>query len=207
MLQIHNKGLLFLYKFHWGKLYDVISYFGQFYNLCSNSNKHNSTRCEKQWQNWLKTTTILYNTKVHQLVEYKHRMVEIPFIATVGDTLNTLLVKNILAMHVATPHGIWPWIGGNKILEQDRVTVAIRKKYIGMVSVLDVLIHVAEAEEEEDMDKRLAATVDSIAIDSMQEHTIWCISPHTSHVSYQFLNLINKLWIYMSLKHKASICL
>lgn len=124
--------------------------------------------------------TILYNTEVHQLVEHKHRMVEIPFTATVGDTLNTLLVKNILAMPVAAPPGIWPRVGGNKILEQDGVTGAVRKEYIGMVSVLDVLLHVAEAEEKEDMDKRLAATVDSIIIDSMQEHTIWCISPHTS---------------------------
>ena len=49
-----------------------------------------------------------------------------------------------------------------------------------MVSVLDVLIHVAEAEEKEDMDKQLVATVDFIIIDSMQEHTIWSTSPHTS---------------------------
>lgn len=52
-------------------------------------------------------TTILYNTQVRQLVEHKHRMVEIPFTTTVGDTLNMLLVKNILAMPVATPLGIW----------------------------------------------------------------------------------------------------
>lgn len=43
-------------------------------------------------------TTILYNTVVRQLVEHKHRMVEIPFTTIVGDTLNMLLVKNILAM-------------------------------------------------------------------------------------------------------------
>jgi hypothetical protein len=36
--------------------------------------------------------TILYNTKVHQLVEHKHRMVEIPFTIIVGDAFNTLLV-------------------------------------------------------------------------------------------------------------------
>lgn len=50
--------------------------------------------------------TIVYNTKVNQLVEHKNRMVEIPFIATVNNTLNTLLVKNILAMPAATPPGI-----------------------------------------------------------------------------------------------------
>jgi len=51
---------------------------------------------------------IIYNIEVHQLVEHKHRMVEIIFTTTVGEALNTLLVKNILAMPVASPPGIWP---------------------------------------------------------------------------------------------------
>jgi CBS domain-containing protein len=100
--------------------------------------------------------------------------------ATVNDALTTLLAKNILAVPVAAPPGQWIGAGGSMILESDKVTGAVRKQYIGMVSVLDILIHIAEAEKEEDVDCRLKAPVSSIIGHSMEGLSLWSISPQTS---------------------------
>lgn len=125
-------------------------------------------------------SAILHNTKVQQLVAHKNRLVEIPYTATVGDTLNTLLAKNILAVPVAAPPGQWIGAGGSMIVESDKVTGAVRKQYIGMVSVLDILIHVAEEGEGDDVDCRLSATVSTIIGHSMEGLSLWTIGPHTS---------------------------
>lgn len=123
---------------------------------------------------------ILRGTTVHQVVEHKHRLVEVPYMASVNDALTTLLAKNILAVPVAAPPGQWIGAGGSMILESDRATGTVRKQYIGMVSVLDILIHIAEAENEEDVDNRLKAPVSSIIGHSMEGLSLWSISPQTS---------------------------
>jgi CBS domain-containing protein len=123
---------------------------------------------------------ILYNTAVQQIVEHKPRLVEVPYTATVNDALNTLLAKNILAVPVAAPPGQWIGAGGSMILESDRTTGAVRKQYIGMVSVLDILMHIAECEKAEDVDKRLIDPVSSIIGHSMEGLSLWSISPQTS---------------------------
>lgn len=66
------------------------------------------------------------------------------------------------------------------ILESDKATGAVRKQYIGMVSVLDILIHIAEGEKEEDVDNRMKDTVSSIIGHSMEGLSLWSISPQTS---------------------------
>lgn len=65
------------------------------------------------------------------------------------------------------------------ILESDKATGAVRKQYIGIVSMLDILIHIAEAEDE-DVDTRLKATVSSIIGNSTEGLGLWSISPKTS---------------------------
>lgn len=122
---------------------------------------------------------LLRCTTVQQIVEHKQRLVEIPHMATVNDALNTLLVKNILAVPVAAPPGQWIGAGGSMILESDKATGAVRKQYIGIVSMLDILIHIAEAEDE-DVDTRLKATVSSIIGNSTEGLGLWSISPKTS---------------------------
>lgn len=123
---------------------------------------------------------MLRGTTVQQIVEHNNRLVEIPYTATVNDALNTLLAKNILAVPVAAPPGQWIGAGGSMILESDKATGVVRKQYIGMVSVLDILIHIAEAESEADVDSRLRSVVSSIIGHSMEGLSLWSISPQTS---------------------------
>lgn len=123
---------------------------------------------------------LLRATSVAQVVEHKMRLVEIPYTATVNDALTTLLAKNILAVPVAAPPGQWIGAGGSMILESDKVTGVVRKQYIGMVSVLDILIHIADADKEEDVDSRLKAPVSSIIGHSIEGLSLWSISPQTS---------------------------
>ena len=129
-----------------------------------------------------KACEVLRNTKVQQIVQHGNRLVEIPYTATVNDALNTLLAKNILAVPVAAPPGQWIGAGGSMILESDKSTGAMRKQYIGMVSVLDILIHVSEDEEGENLADRLTAQVSSIIGHSIEGLSLWSISPHTSYV-------------------------
>jgi hypothetical protein len=129
-----------------------------------------------------KACEVLRNTKVQQVVQHGNRLVEIPYTATVNDALNTLLAKNILAVPVAAPPGQWIGAGGSMILESDKSTGAMRKQYIGMVSVLDILIHVAEDGEGDNLEERLTAQVSSIIGHSMEGLSLWSISPHTSYV-------------------------
>ncbi len=122
---------------------------------------------------------VLKHTKVQQLVQRKGRLVEVPYSATVGDTLNALLAKSILAVPVAAPPGHWVGAGGSMIMEADKSTGHVRKQFIGMVSVLDILIHVVE-EEGDDFADRLSSTVASIIGHSREGLSLWTISPTAS---------------------------
>jgi hypothetical protein len=124
---------------------------------------------------------VLKLTKVQELVQHKGRLVEVPYTATVGDTLNSLLAKNILAVPVAAPPGQWVGAGGSMIMEADKSTGRMRKQYIGMVSVLDILIHVVEEEGgEEDFAGRLSSTVASVIGHSLEGLSLWTVSPNAS---------------------------
>jgi hypothetical protein len=122
---------------------------------------------------------VLKHTKVQQLVQRKGRLVEVPYSATVGDTLNALLAKSILAVPVAAPPGHWVGAGASMIMEADKSTGHVRKQFIGMVSVLDILIHVVE-EEGHDFADRLSSTVASIIGHSREGLSLWTISPTAS---------------------------
>jgi CBS domain-containing protein len=124
---------------------------------------------------------VLKQTKVQELVQHKGRLVEVPYTATVGDALNALLAKNILAVPVAASPGQWVGAGGSMIMEADKSTGQMRKQYIGMVSVLDILIHIVEEEGgEDDFAGRLSSTVASVIGHSLEGLSLWTVSPNAS---------------------------
>ncbi|KAJ7529971.1 hypothetical protein O6H91_15G082000 [Diphasiastrum complanatum] len=125
---------------------------------------------------------VLRNATVQQLVQNKRRLIEVPCTATVGDTLNVLLANDVVAVPVAAPPGQWIGAGGSMIVESDKSTGGVRKQYIGMVSVLDVLIHVSEEDEsgELDLEGKLSTPVSSIIGHSIEGLSLWTISPSTS---------------------------
>ncbi|KAK1317494.1 SNF1-related protein kinase regulatory subunit gamma-like PV42a [Acorus calamus] len=134
---------------------------------------------------------------VRDLVAEKRRLVEVPYTATLSYTMNALLANNVVAVPVAAPPGHWIGAGGSMILESDRVTGAVRKHYIGMVTMLDILSHIAEfdrggsiggggegevaasAAEEEgvDVDERMSVPVSSVIGHSLEGLSLWTFNP------------------------------
>uniref|UniRef100_A0A0D6R3W3 CBS domain-containing protein n=1 Tax=Araucaria cunninghamii TaxID=56994 RepID=A0A0D6R3W3_ARACU len=123
---------------------------------------------------------VVKSTRVKEIVKYKRRLVEVPYTASVGDTLNVLLANNILAVPVAAPPGQWIGAGGSMILESDKATGAIRKHYIGMVSMLDILVHLAESESDDVGANLMAVPVSSIIGHCLEGLSLWTVSPNTS---------------------------
>ncbi|KAL2636329.1 hypothetical protein R1flu_007808 [Riccia fluitans] len=111
---------------------------------------------------------------IDQIMLNKKRLIEVPFNASVKDTLNAMYAHDILAVAVAAPPGQWIGAGGSQILEADKATGTVRKHYIGLVSVLDVLVHVVED------DTQLNAPVSSIIGHSLEGLNLWTITPNTS---------------------------
>ncbi|MCO5548073.1 hypothetical protein L7F22_001530 [Adiantum nelumboides] len=124
---------------------------------------------------------VLRETKVQQLVAGKGRLVEVPYTASVGDTLHSMLAHNIVAVAVAAPPGHWIGAGGSMIVESDRITGVARKQYIGIVSTLDVLFHLAELKDGAQVPLLLAGTrVSTIIGHCLQGLSLWAITPQTS---------------------------
>ncbi|KAK6915061.1 hypothetical protein RJ641_020178 [Dillenia turbinata] len=73
---------------------------------------------------------------------------------------------------VAVPPGQWIPAGGSMIVESDKQTVVVRKHYIGMVTMLDRLAHMAEHDAGDDgmdgqdrvfdVEKKMSVPVSSI---------------------------------------------
>jgi len=123
---------------------------------------------------------ILKSTKVSEIIQSKRRLVEVPYTASVADTLNALLANNILAVPVAAPPGQWIGAGGSMILESDKLTGSVRKQYIGMVSMLDILLHVAECAPGTDIEANLMSVpVSAIIGRSLEGLSLWSINPDT----------------------------
>lgn len=123
---------------------------------------------------------ILKSMKVRDVSQSKRRLVEVPYTASIADTLNALLANNILAVPVAAPPGQWIGAGGSMILESDKLTGSVRKQYIGMVSMLDILLHIAEFDAGTDVEANLmSAPVSSIIGHSLEGLSLWSINPDT----------------------------
>ncbi|KAJ1277970.1 hypothetical protein BS78_04G043900 [Paspalum vaginatum] len=131
---------------------------------------------------------VLRERKVVDLARAKRRLVEVPYTATLAHTANALLAARVSAVAVAAPPGHWIGAGGSMILESDPATGAVRKHYIGVVNMLDILAHIAEASDEAeaeaeaavDLDRRMAVPVSSVIGHSLEGLTLWTLHPSTS---------------------------
>lgn len=138
---------------------------------------------------------VLRERKVVELARAKRRLVEVPYTATLAHTANALLAGRVSAVAVAAPPGHWIGAGGSRILESDPATGAVRKHYIGMVNMLDILTHIAEAGDDAttgaveaqatpgeaaDLDRRMAVPVSSVIGNSLEGLTLWTLHPNTS---------------------------
>ncbi|KAJ3695452.1 hypothetical protein LUZ60_000829 [Juncus effusus] len=147
-------------------------------------NKSHSTDSSKKQRpsplGWLR------EHKIRELLRSKRRLVEVPYSATLSQTVNALQANGVSALPVAAPPGHWIGAGGSMILESDPVTGAVRKHYIGMVMMLDVLVHLAESDEGEnegkemDLDKLMAVPVSSVIGHSLEGLSLWTLNPNTS---------------------------
>ncbi|XP_047959295.1 SNF1-related protein kinase regulatory subunit gamma-like PV42a [Salvia hispanica] len=121
---------------------------------------------------------MLGETKVSDLITNKKRLVEVPYTASLADTINALMANRILAAPVAAPPGHWIGAGGSMIMESDKQTGVARKHYIGMVTMLDVLAHIA-GNGPEDLHRRMQVPVSSIIGHCIESLTLWTINTNT----------------------------
>lgn len=126
----------------------------------------------------------LRDKRVSDLITNKRRLVEVPYTASLADTINALMANRIVAVPVAAPPGHWIGAGGSMIMESDKQTGAARKHYIGMVTMLDVLAHIAGngGEPAEDLDRRMQVPVSSIIGHCVESLSLWTINSHTGWV-------------------------
>ncbi|XP_072996317.1 SNF1-related protein kinase regulatory subunit gamma-like PV42a [Typha latifolia] len=130
----------------------------------------------------------LRDRRIRDLIRDKRRLVEVPYTASLAHAVNALLANHVVAVPVAAPPGHWIGAGGSMILESDPATGAVRKHYIGMLTMLDVLVHIAEekgveeAKEKEDvdLDARMAVPVSSVIGHSLEGLSLWTLNPQTS---------------------------
>ncbi|GJY25133.1 SNF1-related protein kinase regulatory subunit gamma-like PV42a [Tanacetum coccineum] len=128
----------------------------------------------------------LRDKKVKELVSEKRRLVEVPYTATLAHTMNALVANQVVAVPVAAPPGHWIGAGGSMILESDKHTGAVRKHYIGMVTMLDVLAHIAgdnvetSVHEETNLEERMSVPVSSVIGHCLESLSLWTLNPNTS---------------------------
>ncbi|KAI3761514.1 hypothetical protein L1987_51932 [Smallanthus sonchifolius] len=127
----------------------------------------------------------LKHKKVKELVAVNRRLVEVPYTATLAHTLNTLVANQVVAVPVAAPPGHWIGAGGSMILESDKHTGAVRKHYIGMVTMLDILSHIAGdnpdgGDEDSNMEQRMSVSVSSVIGHCLESLSLWTLNPSTS---------------------------
>ncbi|GMN50000.1 hypothetical protein TIFTF001_019161 [Ficus carica] len=132
----------------------------------------------------------LRDKKVKDLMETnKRRLVEVPYTASLAHTMNALVVNRVVAVPVAAPPGHWIGAGGSMIMEADKQTGTVRKHYIGMVTMLDILAHIADADDEEmdggdgsDLDLKMSVEVSTIIGHCLEGLSLWTLNPNTSLV-------------------------
>ncbi|KAL8256806.1 hypothetical protein R6Q59_028847 [Mikania micrantha] len=127
----------------------------------------------------------LRDKKVRDLVADNRRLVQVPYTATIAHTLNTLVANQVVAVPVAAPPGHWIGAGGSMILESDKHTGLARKHYIGMVTMLDILSHIAGDEpegrdEDSNMEQRMSVPVSSVIGHCLESLSLWTLNPNTS---------------------------
>ncbi|CAJ1955056.1 unnamed protein product [Sphenostylis stenocarpa] len=125
--------------------------------------------------------------KVMDMMVDKKRLVEVPYTASLAQTMSTLVANKIVAVPVAAPPGQWIGAGGSMIVESDKQTGAVRKHYIGMVTMLDIVAHIAGEDHlsggdniTEDLAERMSDPVSSIIGNSFEGLSLWTLNPNTS---------------------------
>ncbi|KAK7270661.1 hypothetical protein RJT34_25977 [Clitoria ternatea] len=126
--------------------------------------------------------------KVRDMMVDKKRLVEVPYTASLAHTMNTLVANKVVAVPVAAPPGQWIGAGGSMIVESDKQTGAVRKHYIGMVTMLDIVAHIAGDDHlsgggddvSKDLDQRMSVPVSSIIGHSFEGLSLWTLNPNTS---------------------------
>ncbi|GAB4842085.1 hypothetical protein Ancab_012045 [Ancistrocladus abbreviatus] len=131
--------------------------------------------------------TRLRDEKVKEIAEKKRRLVEVPYTASLAHTMNTLMANLVVAVPVAAPPGQWIGAGGSMIMEFDKQTGAVRKHYIGMMTMLDILAYIAGddgmdgGDAMSDLENRLAAPVSLIIVHCLEGLSLWTLNPNTGH--------------------------
>ncbi|PKI48490.1 hypothetical protein CRG98_031112 [Punica granatum] len=127
----------------------------------------------------------LRDKKIKDLLPNTRRLVEVPYTASLSHTMNALVANHVVAVPVAAPPGQWIGAGGSMIMESDKHTGAIRKHYIGMVTMLDILAHIAgddqmNDDDGTDLDQKMAVPVSNIIGHCLEGLSLWTLNPNTS---------------------------
>lgn len=112
------------------------------------------------------------------------RLVEVPYTASLAHTMNSLVANQVVAVPVAAPPGHWIGAGGSMIIQSDKQTGAVRKHYIGMITMLDILAHIAGVDQMDggdgsDLDQKMAVSVSSIIGNCLEGLSLWTLNPNT----------------------------
>ncbi|KAG6581941.1 SNF1-related protein kinase regulatory subunit gamma-like PV42a, partial [Cucurbita argyrosperma subsp. sororia] len=133
------------------------------------------------------TIQAVVEKKVKDLMRDWRRLVEVPYTASLAHTMNVLVANCVVAVPVAAPPGHWIGAGGSMIMEADKSTGVVRKHYIGMVTMLDILAHIAGSEDAHDssgdlldLDRKMAVPISSIIGHSVEGLSLWTLNPNTS---------------------------
>jgi hypothetical protein len=121
---------------------------------------------------------------VRDLTVDKRRLVEVPYTASLAHTMNALVANRVVAVPVAAPPGHWIGAGGSMIMESDKQTGVVRKHYIGIVTMLDMLAHIAgddkiDGGDGSNLDQKMAAPVSSIIGHCLEGLSLWTLNPNT----------------------------
>lgn len=130
----------------------------------------------------------LRDKHVRDLMVEKRRLVEVPYTASLAHMMNALVANRVVAGPVAAPPGHSIGAGGPMIMESDEQTGAVRKHYIGMVTMLDILAHIAGDDQVDggdvfDLDQKMAVPVSSIIGHSHEGLSLWTLNPNTRSVN------------------------
>ncbi|KAL3693039.1 hypothetical protein R1sor_006690 [Riccia sorocarpa] len=122
-------------------------------------------------QEALKMEEILQTTKIGDLAMTKGRVISVPDTATVLDVIRSLTENNVTAVAVAGSANHWVGAGGTYITEG-------QSQYIGIVSILDVVLHIADNVSSPTKDIDILAV--NIIGQSDESRTLWTLSPNTT---------------------------
>ncbi|KAE8700621.1 SNF1-related protein kinase regulatory subunit gamma-like PV42a [Hibiscus syriacus] len=146
-----------------------------------------------------KSTLRFLEKTVKDVLVNKGRLAEVPYTATLGDTMNALVANKVTALPVDAPPGQWIGAGGSMIMESDKQTGVVRKHYIGMVTMLDILAYIADDDNQmmggdaggdDNLEGKMTVPISSIIGRSFEGLSLWTLNPNTSIL--ECMELFNK---------------